>query len=656
MLGKKIQQYQFVEKLGAGGMGEIYKALDTRLNRTVAIKVLPSAKSGDPERRRRFLQEAQSASGLNHPSIITIHDVISDGDTEYMVMEYVQGKTLNDLIPKEGLRVPQAVKYGLQMADALAAAHAAGIIHRDLKPANVMVTDNGFVKILDFGLAKLTDRTAELHDNTQTMGAPLTMEGAILGTVSYMSPEQAQGMKLDTRSDIFSFGAVMFEMVTGRRAFEGGSSLSTLSSILRDETTPMTALAPDTPPDLEAVIQRCLRKNPDDRWRTMRDVQGALSPLKRDSDSGSLYTQTVQTRVAPPTMVPPTIAQGMGQAGPAPSLAPPPAAGATASSFGLSPKMAIGLGAAIALLLGGGIGTYSLIKQSAGRAAKQAAAAQPIPVPQVQPEPVSPPPAPVKEVMDNSDVLQMVAAKVPTELILSQIRNAGETKFEFATEDIIALSKSGVPGPVIEQMRNPKRTLAPAVVAAANAAAASAAANGAKNPKQDKGVPATAVPEAPKTTPTLAPAAVQAEEPKPVPVPAPVVRAPEVHTVALALSDSLPFKITLTAEIPNDADLGRPIRFTATEDFRVNGTVVIPKGAGVTGEISETPKKKRFGFGGGRLSFKLTKADTAGGGSVNVRALAAKSSDGNTQREVAKGRLEYIGYIDGEQHVNVPQK
>src|SRR5450631_634646 len=146
MVGRQIQQYQLLEKLGAGGMGEIYKALDTRLNRTVAIKVLPSAKSGDPERRRRFLHEAQAASGLNHPSIITIHDAISDGDTEYMVMEFVSGKTLNDLIPRGGLRVQQALKYALQMTDALATAHAAGIIHRDLKPANIMVTDAGFVK------------------------------------------------------------------------------------------------------------------------------------------------------------------------------------------------------------------------------------------------------------------------------------------------------------------------------------------------------------------------------------------------------------------------------------------------------------------------------------------------------------------------------
>src|SRR5262245_55393204 len=158
MIGRSVAQYLFVEKLGAGGMGEIYKAQDTRLNRVVAIKVLPSAKSGDPDRRRRFLLEAQSASALNHPSIITIHDVISEGDTDFMVMEPVSGKTLNELIPKGGLRVPQALNYALQMADALAAAHNVGIVHRDLKPANIMITDSGLLKILDFGLAKLMER------------------------------------------------------------------------------------------------------------------------------------------------------------------------------------------------------------------------------------------------------------------------------------------------------------------------------------------------------------------------------------------------------------------------------------------------------------------------------------------------------------------
>ncbi len=214
MVGRTVLQYQLLEKLGAGGMGDIYKAQDTRLNRFVAIKVLTKSTTGDLERKRRFIQEAQAASALNHPNIITIHDIISEGDTEFMVMEYVNGKTLVDLIPKGGLRVPQALKYSVQMADALQVAHNAGIVHRDLKPGNVMVTESGLVKILDFGLAKLTDRGPLSHvsetDATQTMGdAPLTVEGSIIGTVSYMSPEQAQGKKVDTRSDIFSFGVVL---------------------------------------------------------------------------------------------------------------------------------------------------------------------------------------------------------------------------------------------------------------------------------------------------------------------------------------------------------------------------------------------------------------------------------------------------------------
>jgi len=196
---------------------KIFKAQDTRLNRYVAVKVLSATGGGgDVERRRRFTQEAQAASALNHPNIITIHDIVSDGDTDYMVMEYVAGKTLVDVIPKGGLRAPQVLKYSVQMADALNAAHTAGIIHRDLKPGNVMVTESGLVKILDFGLAKLTDRGPLSQmgedtgdDQTRTIAnAPLTVEGSIIGTVSYMSPEQAQGKKVDTRSDIFSFGVV----------------------------------------------------------------------------------------------------------------------------------------------------------------------------------------------------------------------------------------------------------------------------------------------------------------------------------------------------------------------------------------------------------------------------------------------------------------
>src|SRR5580700_9153434 len=225
MVGRTIGQYQFIERLGAGGMGEIFKAQDTRLNRFVAVKVLSTSNSGEPERRRRFIQEAQAASALNHPNIITIHDIVSASDAEFMVMEFVAGKTLVDLIPKGGLTLPLALKYAVQMTDALTVAHHAGIVHRDLKPANVMVTESGLVKILDFGLAKLTDAGAMTpigNDQTQTLGhAPLTVEGSIIGTVSYMSPEQAMGKKIDTRSDIFSFGLVLYEMVTGMRAFGG---------------------------------------------------------------------------------------------------------------------------------------------------------------------------------------------------------------------------------------------------------------------------------------------------------------------------------------------------------------------------------------------------------------------------------------------------
>jgi Serine/threonine protein kinase len=219
MIDRKIAQYHLLQKLGEGAMGEIYKAQDTRLNRIVAIKTLPGAHLGDEGRRRRFIQEAQAASALNHPNIITVHDIISDGEAELIVMEYVSGKTLAELIPAGGLPIAEVLRYSVQMADALQAAHAAGIIHRDLKPGNIMITDSGRVKILDFGLAKFS-ASAPLNDNDETWAAgaaPLTVEGSILGTVSYMSPEQAEGKPLDLRSDIFSFGAVLYEMVTGTR-------------------------------------------------------------------------------------------------------------------------------------------------------------------------------------------------------------------------------------------------------------------------------------------------------------------------------------------------------------------------------------------------------------------------------------------------------
>jgi serine/threonine protein kinase len=298
LIGRTISHYQVLEQLGAGGMGQIYKAFDPRLNRFVVIKILSAGMSA-PSQRRRFIQEAQAASALNHPNIITIYDVVSEPEAECIVMEFVAGKTLVELIPRGGLRVPQLLQLSVQMADALSTAHAAGIVHRDLKPGNVMVTESGLVKILDFGLAKRDYAAGPVSDDEQTVVTePLTTEGTILGTVSYMSPEQAQARHVDARSDIFSFGVLLYEMATGVRPFSGESPISILSSILRDDVTPIRDIAPDIPPQLQELISRCLRKEPDDRWQSMKEILAALTALKQESDSGMLYRQAIP--IAPP--------------------------------------------------------------------------------------------------------------------------------------------------------------------------------------------------------------------------------------------------------------------------------------------------------------------------------------------------------------------
>ena len=267
-------------------MGVVYKARDTRLNRSVAIKVLPADKVSDPERKRRFIQEARAASALNHPNIITLYDIGSESGIDFIVMEYVAGKTLDQRIPRKGMRLNEALKLAIQIADALAKAHSAGIIHRDLKPTNVMVTEDGVVKVLDFGLAKLTELVAT--EGTTRTRLSQTEEGMIVGTLSYMSPEQAEGKKVDARSDIFSFGALLYEMVSGQKAFEGDSKLSTLAAILNQEPKPISQLVADVPPDLEKIINRCLRKDPGRRFQHMGDVKVELEELKEDSGSSTL--------------------------------------------------------------------------------------------------------------------------------------------------------------------------------------------------------------------------------------------------------------------------------------------------------------------------------------------------------------------------------
>jgi Tol biopolymer transport system component/predicted Ser/Thr protein kinase len=288
-MDQKLTHYQILEKLGEGGMGVVYKARDHRLDRLVAIKMLPPEKMADPQRKRRFAQEARAASGLSHPNIITIYEIDQAEGADFIVMEYVAGRTLDQLIPRRGLTLGEVLHYATQIADALAAAHAAGIVHRDLKPSNIIVGPGGRVKVLDFGLAKLAGGTdggpfGELP--TLQSGALQTQQGAIVGTVAYMSPEQAEGKPVDARSDIFSFGALLYEMLTGRPPFDGETLLSTLAAILREDPPPAGQLVEGLPDEVERLLGRCLRKDPRRRLQHMDDVKLVLDELKEGTEAG----------------------------------------------------------------------------------------------------------------------------------------------------------------------------------------------------------------------------------------------------------------------------------------------------------------------------------------------------------------------------------
>jgi Tol biopolymer transport system component/predicted Ser/Thr protein kinase len=288
VIDRTIDRYQVIAELGRGGMGVVYKARDTLLSRLVALKVLPPEKLGDPERRERFIREAKAASALNHPGIVAVHDVLHAGGQDVIVMELVEGETLEELLARGRLPPGKALDYAIRLADALARAHAAGIVHRDLKPANVMVSRDGDLKILDFGLAKLTeapfpDETARTVTRDRTR---LTEARVIVGTVAYMSPEQASGLPVDARSDLFSFGLILYEMLTGKHPLAGGSMAETLEAI-RDPhpELPSRRLA-SLPPEIDRVVLRCLRKEPRDRWQSLSDLKAVLEDIKEDSDSG----------------------------------------------------------------------------------------------------------------------------------------------------------------------------------------------------------------------------------------------------------------------------------------------------------------------------------------------------------------------------------
>ena len=274
-IGQTLGHYRLEEKLGQGGMGVVYRALDTHLDRRVAIKVLPMLFLADRERKKRFIQEAKAASALNHPNVVTIHDISESDGIDFIAMEYVEGEPLSKLISPK-MKLANALEYAAQIADALAAAHAAGVVHRDVKPANIMITARGLVKLLDFGLAKLTEPEADSADR------PISQLGKVVGTPSYMSPEQAAGKQVDWRTDIFSFGCVFYQMVTGRAAFEEDTAFATLSAVESSNLTPVSQIAKDVPPDIERLIRLCLRKDPARRFQSAHDLKIALEDLSEE--------------------------------------------------------------------------------------------------------------------------------------------------------------------------------------------------------------------------------------------------------------------------------------------------------------------------------------------------------------------------------------
>jgi eukaryotic-like serine/threonine-protein kinase len=288
--GTKLGPYEIQAALGAGGMGEVYRARDTRLGRDVAIKVLPSHLSSDPDLKARFEREAKAISALSHPHICHLYDIGSQDGTDFLVMELLEGETLADRLPKGPLPLKLALQYGLQIAEALEKAHAHGIVHRDLKPGNIMLTKSG-AKLLDFGLAKAAHGVATLASGSMaTMSKPLTVEGTIVGTFQYMAPEQVQGREADARSDLFALGAVLYEMITARRAFAGKSQISVMSAILEKEPEPVSSVQPMASPALDHVIQRALAKDPSDRWHTARDF---MQELKWSAESVQLTSAAV---------------------------------------------------------------------------------------------------------------------------------------------------------------------------------------------------------------------------------------------------------------------------------------------------------------------------------------------------------------------------
>jgi serine/threonine protein kinase len=299
MIGQTVAHYKILEKIGSGGMGDVYLAEDTTLDRKVALKVLPPELADNIDRRARFAREAKAVAALNHPNIVTLHSVEEAGGVHFITMELVKGKTLAEILPRRGLALGKFFEIAIPLTDAVAAAHQQAITHRDLKPANVMVSEDGRVKVLDFGLAKAM---LELSNRGEFPTRSATQEGRLVGTPGYMSPEQAEGKTVDARSDIFSLGIMFYEMLTGERPFAGGTAASMVSSILKDTPRSVSDLQPAIPRELTRLVHRCLAKDPIGRYQSAIDLRHGLEETKQDVDSGDALPSHPQAQVSPLSM------------------------------------------------------------------------------------------------------------------------------------------------------------------------------------------------------------------------------------------------------------------------------------------------------------------------------------------------------------------